>query len=204
MKARDLAMRDRREFLRASGAYLLCNTLVPGSARADDAEPEPARTTPSFTTTPIAFPDEQPRSLAFEHLHTREKLRAEYWSNGDYVPDAVSAINHLLRDFRTDEEHVIEPKLLDLLNLLHGTLNSKKPFQVLSGYRSPATNAMLHATTPGVLVNSLHMYGMAIDIFLSDCEVTRVRDAARSLGIGGVGYYPARFVHVDIGPVHWW
>lgn len=142
--------------------------------------------------------------LAFEHLHTREKLRAEYWSNGDYVPDAMAAINHLLRDFRTGDVHAIEPKLLDLLNLLHRTLDSKKPFQVLSGYRSPTTNAMLHETTSGVLVNSLHMYGMAIDIFLADCDLTAVRDAARSLTIGGVGYYPGRFVHADIGPVHWW
>jgi len=176
--------------------------LVPRSARADDAEP--TSTTPSSSAATIAFPDETPRSLVFEHLHTREKLRAEYWSNGDYVPDALAAINHLLRDFRTDEVHVIEPKLLDLLNLLHRTLDSKTPFQVLSGYRSPATNAMLHETTPGVLVNSLHMYGMAIDIFLSDCELTKVRDAAHALGIGGVGYYPGRFVHVDIGPMHWW
>ena len=195
-------MRDRRAFLRASGAFLLCNTLVPARARADDAQP--ALDSPAPAATPISFPDETPRSLAFENLHTREKLRAEYWANGAYVPDAMAAINDLLRDFRTGDVHVIEPRLLDLLSLLHRTLDSKKPFQVLSGYRSPATNAMLHETTSGVLVNSLHMYGMAIDIFLADCELKTVRDAAHSLGIGGVGYYPGRFVHVDIGPVHWW
>jgi uncharacterized protein YcbK (DUF882 family) len=193
-------MRSRREFLRASGVYLLCNTLVP--ARADD--PQPASASPSLPATNISFPDETARSLAFENLHTREKLHAEYWSNGTYVPDALGAINHVLRDFRTGDVHVIEPKLLDVLSLLHRTLESTKPFQVLSGYRSPATNAMLHAETSGVLVNSLHMYGMAIDIFLTDCQLKAVRDAARALGLGGVGYYPDRFVHVDIGPVHWW
>ena len=181
---------------------MLCNLVVPGVARASDVEPENPSPSPAATT--ISFPDEEPRSLEFEHLHTRETLRAEYWSNGDYVPDAMAAIDYLLRDFRSGEVHVIEPKLLDLLNLLHRRLGSKKPFQVLSGYRSPATNAMLHERTSGVLVNSLHMYGKAIDVFLTDCQLIAVRDAAHSLAIGGVGYYPDRFVHVDIGPVNWW
>ena len=199
-------MRDRREFLRASGALLLCSAFAP--ARADGVQvalaSPPLPQTPEPAPTTISFPDESPRALTFENLHTREKLHAEYWSNGDYVPDALAAINHHLRDFRTGDVHVIEPKLLDLLAMLHKTLASNKPFQVLSGYRSPATNAMLHETTSGVLNNSLHMYGMAIDIFLKDCELQHVRDAARTLAVGGVGYYPKRFVHVDIGAVHWW
>ncbi len=176
--------------------------LIPGKAIALDAVG--ANATPVPASTEISFPDDTPRALTFENLHTREKLKAEYWANGDYVPDALAAINHNLRDYRTGDEHVMAPKLLDLLALLHMKLESNKPFQVLSGYRSPATNAMLHETTSGVLTNSLHMYGMAIDIFLPGCELTNLRDAAHALEIGGVGYYPGRFVHVDIGAVHWW
>lgn len=195
-------MRDRRNFLGSSAAYVLCGVLASVTGRANAMSVASASPIPAETK--LLFPDESPRSLSFENLHTREKLSAEYWTNGDYVPDALDSINHLLRDFRTDEVHAIDPKLLDLLSLLHRSLESKKPFQVLSGYRSPATNAMLLARTSGVSPNSLHMQGMAIDIYLTDCELIDVRDGARSLGIGGVGYYPDRFVHVDIGPIRWW
>jgi uncharacterized protein YcbK (DUF882 family) len=183
-------------------------------AMPDDAETEIEPSAPATTDTTgavapvnspqISFPDARPRSLSFVHLHTREKLHAEYWANGDYVPGALGAINHLLRDFRNGETHVIEPKLLDLLALLHMKLESRNPFQVLSGYRAAATNAMLYTTTAGVNATSLHMEGQAIDIFLPGCELTTLRDAARALNIGGVGYYSGRFVHVDVGPVKWW
>jgi uncharacterized protein YcbK (DUF882 family) len=110
----------------------------------------------------------------------------------------------VLRDFRTGDVHAIAPKLLDTLTLLQQKLEHKGAIQVLSGYRSPATNAMLHATTTGVNIASLHMVGQAIDIFLPGVQLAHLRDAARALAIGGVGYYPGRFVHVDVGPVHWW
>ena len=83
------------------------------------------------------------RALAFDNLHTGEKLKIDYWVEGNYVPEALHDINHLLRDYRNGEVHVIDPKLLDLLNHLHGGLGSNAPFEVISGYRSPATNAML-------------------------------------------------------------
>jgi uncharacterized protein YcbK (DUF882 family) len=179
---------------------------MPGDAEIPVAPEAPSATDTSSpaAAAEISFPSDAPRALSFENLHTREKLHAEYWANGDYVPDALGAINHLLRDFRTGEVHAIEPKLLDLIALLHLKLESRRPFQVLSGYRSPATNAMLYATTTGVSATSLHMLGQAIDIFLPGCELTNLRDAARALGVGGVGYYPGRFVHVDVGPVKWW
>ncbi len=145
------------------------------------------------------------RTLAFDNLHTGEKATIEYWSQGSYVADALTSINHLLRDFRNNEVHVIEPKLLDLLAMLRRTIGTREPFQVISGYRSPATNAMLHAESHGVAAKSLHMQGMAIDIRLADCDLNRLHSAARALRLGGVGYYPGPdFVHVDVGRVRYW
>src|ERR1700680_256314 len=120
------------------------------------------------------------RSLAFDCLHTGEKLTIDYWVNGAYVPDALGAINHQLRDFRKNEGNATDPKLLDLLNVLHRKLESSPPFQVISGYRSPATNAMLHAESHGVAAKSLHMQGMAIDIRLADRELGALHTTARN------------------------
>lgn len=145
------------------------------------------------------------RSLSFDNLHTGEKLSIDYWTDGEYIPDALQTINHLLRDYRNGEVHVIEPKLLDLLTILRARLDSREPFQVISGYRSPATNAMLHAESSGVAAKSLHMKGMAIDIRVADRSLQNLHDSALSLRAGGVGYYPkSDFVHVDVGRVRMW
>jgi uncharacterized protein YcbK (DUF882 family) len=145
------------------------------------------------------------RSLHFNHLHTGERLELEYFSGGAYLPDALGTINHFLRDFRTDEEHAIDAQLLDLLHDLNRLVGGRQPFEVISGYRSPATNAMLRRHSEGVAAHSLHMQGQAIDIRLADVRLGTLRDAARSIARGGVGYYPAsNFVHVDTGRVRTW
>lgn len=153
----------------------------------------------------LAFPEVDVRRLGFSNLHTGETLDVAYWENGAYVPDALGAVNHVLRDFRTGEAHEIEPRLLDLLAALSGKVETAQRFDVISGYRSPATNAMLHARSHEVAVGSLHMYGKAIDIRLAGVDLPHLRDAAMDLAIGGVGYYPTSdFVHVDIGAVRHW
>ena len=145
------------------------------------------------------------RRLAFSNIHTGEKLDVAYWENGAYSPEALAAVKHVLRDYRTGDEHVIEPALLDLLTALSLRLESRPRFEVISGYRSPRTNAMLRAHSSQVNPNSLHMQGQAIDIRMAGLDSARVRDAAHSLAVGGVGYYPvSNFVHVDIGPQKWW
>jgi uncharacterized protein YcbK (DUF882 family) len=149
--------------------------------------------------------DAAPRTVAFHNLHTGESLTAAYWEGGGYVPDALAAVNHVLRDFRTGDVHPIDPRLLDLLQTLSAQVETGGPFQVISGYRSPATNAMLHAHSDGVAKSSLHMQGMAIDIRLADVALDRLHGAALALGRGGVGYYPeSDFVHVDVGRVRRW
>ena len=146
-----------------------------------------------------------PRKVALHVLHTGEKLDALYYDKGAYVPDALHAVNHALRDFRTGDVHEIHPELLDLLHRLTGELKLDAPLQVISGYRSPKTNAHLVATTHGVAHHSLHMEGKAIDIRAPGVSLARLHKTALAMGAGGVGYYPASdFVHVDIGPVRHW
>lgn len=146
-----------------------------------------------------------PRVLRFSHLHTAERLEVEYSDGARYLPDALTAINQLLRDFRTGDVHSIDPRLLDLLHGLRTSTGSRRPFEIISGYRSPVTNASLRRHGDGVASGSLHMKGQAIDIRLADVPLAALRDAAWALGRGGVGYYPAsNFVHVDTGRVRRW
>jgi len=145
------------------------------------------------------------RSLALHNLHTGERQTLDYWIDGAYVPETLQSANHLLRDYHNNEIHVIEPKLLDLVNLLQRHLGSTADVQVISGYRSPATNAAMHEHSVGVAAHSLHMQGMAMDIRLGDVALDRLRNAALALQAGGVGFYPAEdFVHVDVGRVRRW
>lgn len=146
-----------------------------------------------------------PRSLAVVNLHTGEKLKATYWEAGRYVPDALSAMNHVLRDHRTGEVHEMAPSLLDLVTTLRQRLDTSETVQIISGYRSPKSNAALHARSNGVATRSLHMQGQALDIRIAGVDLTRLRDAALDLKAGGVGFYPgSNFVHVDIGRVRRW
>jgi uncharacterized protein YcbK (DUF882 family) len=146
-----------------------------------------------------------PRTISFSHLHTGERLTAEYFTNGEYVPDALAAVNRVLRDFRTGDVHEIDPGLLNLLHGLADLTSIRRPFEVISGYRSPKTNEMLRSHGEGVAAGSLHMQGQAIDIRLADVPLARLREAALSVRRGGVGYYPAsNFIHVDTGRVRSW
>lgn len=145
------------------------------------------------------------RRLSFDNLHTGERLSAVYWADGAYLPDASREIDWVLRDFRANEAHPIDPRLLDLLFALTTLLPAKSPYDVISGYRSPATNAMLAAASDGVAAHSLHMHGMAIDVRVPGVVLARLRDRAKSLRGGGVGYYPrSDFVHIDVGRVRYW
>ena len=171
-----------------------------GVARHD---PVPLAEVEQFHLAPLAT--SAPRAVSFKNLHTDETLEAVYWDRGDYVPDALEAVNKVLRDFRTGEVHPIEPRLLDVLADLRASSGSTAPFQVVSGYRSPATNAVLREQSAEVAKHSLHMDGQAIDLYLDDVALDRLHDAAMDLSRGGVGYYPATgFIHVDVGPVRHW
>ena len=144
------------------------------------------------------------RSLAFYHTHTAEQLTVTYFADGVYVPESLAQIDRLLRDFRTGEVHSIDVGLLDTLHALTGVC-AGGTFEVISGYRSAATNALLQKSGAGVAANSLHLQGCAIDVRLTGCETASLRAAALALARGGVGYYPASdFVHLDTGRVRSW
>jgi uncharacterized protein YcbK (DUF882 family) len=147
----------------------------------------------------------QTRTLAFDHLHTGEQIALTYFEDGAYDEIALAAINHTLRDFRSGEVFPIRTELLDQLSLVHAAIGSDAPFQIISAYRSPQTNDMLHRKSSGVASRSLHMDGMAIDVRLADTKSSRLRDVAADMKLGGVGYYAqSNFVHLDIGRPRQW
>ena len=146
------------------------------------------------------------RSLAFEHLHTGEKLSLVYAVGESYVPDALTRLNQLLRDHYSGEVGVLDPQLLDLLFRVQQTLGAAQPFQVISAYRSAATNAHLRSSRAGgVASKSLHMQGQAMDIRVAGVPLTELQRAAQSLQGGGVGFYAReQFGHLDTGRGRHW
>lgn len=155
--------------------------------------------------TPVGGKDAGPRSLTIHNLHTGEKLDALYFDKGAYVPDALGAVNKLMRDHRNGQLHPIDPKLLDLLVAVRGQVEASACYELICGYRSPATNAAMHAHSSQVASNSLHMKGMAADIRIGGVDLQHLRNAALALRVGGVGLYPVSdFVHLDVGPVRRW
>ncbi len=145
------------------------------------------------------------RTLSFLHTHTGERLSVDYFQDGRYQPEGLEQVNHLLRDFRNDEVHRIDPALLDTLFDLQSLTQTDTVFEVISGYRSPATNAMLRRSTEGVAVHSMHLEGRAIDVRLERFSTATLARLARSMGRGGVGFYATSdFVHVDTGRVRSW
>lgn len=145
------------------------------------------------------------RQISFRSLHTGESLDAVYWAGGRYVAETLRDINTLLRDHRTGDVTAIDPKLMDALYSLHRRLGSREPYEVISGYRSPKTNAMLRGKSNGVAKKSYHMKGQAVDIALPDRALTQLHRAALDLKAGGVGLYTkSGFVHLDTGRVRSW
>ena len=145
------------------------------------------------------------KMLSFEHTHTGDKLKLTYFERGSYIKDALQEINYLLRDYHTDDIHPIDTALLDQLFDLKQTLGVNKPFHIVSGYRSPFTNAQLRKHSHGVAEHSFHMQGRAIDIRVEGVQTKTIRNAALAMARGGVGYYPHNnFVHLDTGEFRTW
>jgi uncharacterized protein YcbK (DUF882 family) len=145
------------------------------------------------------------RRLTLLNLHTGERVSQPYWMQGDYLPDSLARINTVLRDHRSGEVHPIDPGLLDLLSALQSKLGAGRGYEVISGYRSPATNAKLQNKSSGVAKRSLHMQGKAIDIRMPGTQLAQLHRAAKNMKAGGVGLYTSsNFIHVDTGRVRYW
>lgn len=145
------------------------------------------------------------RRLALYNLHTGESVVATYWADGRYITDELLAINRVLRDHRSGDVFPIDVQLLDTLNRLSAKIDARRPFHVISGYRSQASNEKLRSHSGGVAKRSYHLQGKAIDIRLPGRDLTQLHRAALHLQAGGVGLYSkSDFVHVDVGPVRQW
>lgn len=177
----------RRGFWRHGAALAGVAVLPPWArARADGSEPS--------------------RTLALVHTHTRERLGLMYAVGAEYVDGALHRLNHFLRDHYTGTVGQMDPLLFDHLHRVQVALGTASAYEVISGYRCPATNERLRATGGGgVAKQSLHTQGKAIDVRLPGVPLAELRDAAMSLQAGGVGYYPREgFVHIDTGRVRYW
>ncbi len=179
---------QRRDLLKIGGAGLIASMLPLMGARSA-----------------MASTDNGTWKIAFRHAHTGESFSGVYRVGDKYLPEAFERINYVLRDFRTKEVFPMDPHMIDILSLIHKKLDANDPYNILSAYRSPKTNAMLGKRTRGVASNSFHMYGQATDIRIPGYGAKKIRNVAKSLKAGGVGYYPrSGFVHVDTGAVRSW
>ncbi len=176
---------SRREFLKLAGSSLVVAACVPNVSQA-------------------AYPG-KPRVLAMNNLHTGEMLETCYFNGNRYVRSELQRLNHICRDFRRNEVHPMDKGLFDQLSRIQALLGTDTEVQIISGYRSPATNEMLRHNSNGVAKKSYHMQGKAFDFRLEGVSLKKVHEAALSLKAGGVGYYPkSGFVHIDTGPVRQW
>jgi uncharacterized protein YcbK (DUF882 family) len=178
-------MNQRRSFLKSS-VVLASAVGMPVLAKA--AQPAPAE-----------------RTLRLYNTHTGESLRSVFWAEGQFIPDALKDINKLLRDHRNDKIAEMDPQLIVLLNDVSDKFGDNQVLHIISGYRSPESNARLAAASNGVARHSMHMDGKAIDIRMPGKNLAQLHKAAMSMKAGGVGYYPdSQFVHMDTGRVRYW
>lgn len=182
-------MNQRRSFLKSS-ALLATALSVPAIGRA-------------ATMSSAAMPHE--RSLHMYNTHTGESLKSVFWAEGKFVPEAMNDINKLLRDHRNNQVAQIDPKLLFLLDQVSTQVGANSVVHIISGYRSPESNKLLHENTNGVAKHSMHLEGKAIDVRIPGRDLAMLHKAALHAGGGGVGYYPeSQFVHMDTGRLRHW
>lgn len=145
------------------------------------------------------------RSVSLISKRTAERLSCVYWADGEYIPEALAAVDHLMRDWRQNLVKPISVKAIDIIAATHLLLDTSEPFEVVSGYRSERTNAMLRRSNRGVARQSYHVKAMAADLKIASRSSRKVAAAAMSLGAGGVGRYSrSQFTHIDCGPVRVW
>jgi uncharacterized protein YcbK (DUF882 family) len=193
---------SRRRVLKAGGglAGVSAAGLLLGTARSQAAANQGAASGRGAEHGVIAL-----KRIALLNLHTGERLDIEFFRHGAYVPDALSAIEVLLRDFRTGERHAVDPSLMDYLVQVAQTAGVDPAFSVISGYRSPLTNARLREQSRGVAQHSLHIEGRAIDVRIAGVDCADLAAHAVDLKRGGVGYYRAAdVVHLDTGAFRTW
>jgi len=145
------------------------------------------------------------RRLRMFNGRAGESMDMIYWIDGDYIRPALEEIHHFMRDWRNGQIHVIDSRTIDIMTAAHNLLDTSEPYTLLSGYRSPESNALLRSRSSGVARNSLHMQGEAADLRVNSRSVGQIASAAVACSAGGVGRYSgSNFVHMDCGPVRSW
>lgn len=188
-------MNQRRSFLKSSA--VLASVLAAPAVKAA------SKTAPAPIAPPPVAPNE--RILRLYNTHTGESVRSIFWAEGQFIPDALQDINKLLRDHRNNKISAIDPQLLVLLDKVSAQFGDHPTLHIISGYRSPESNAKLHANSSGVAKHSLHMDGKAIDVRIPGQDLAKLHKVAMAQKSGGVGYYPdSQFVHMDVGRVRYW
>ncbi|MGI9379794.1 MAG: DUF882 domain-containing protein [Methyloligellaceae bacterium] len=160
-----------------------------------------------FGTAPTKSANPRNQTISIYNIHTKQKLRIVYKRDGRYIKSALNKINHVMRDWRTDNQIKMDPKLIDLMWELHTELGSKEPIHLISGYRSKKTNEKLRKTRGGQAKFSQHIVGKAADVHFPDVSIRQMRNSAMVRERGGVGYYPTSalpFVHLDTGRIRHW
>ena len=177
---------NRRQFIQGTGLVLVGSCFMPKILHAEDPLPE--------------------KRLNLYNIHTGESFNDVFWSEEKLIPEAVTQLNNIMRDWRTDSVKDINPLLYLLVHRLSEKLDTKKPIEIISGYRCPQTNQSLRKKSKGVAKQSRHLTGNAIDFSLKDRSMKEARRVAMSFKAGGVGYYPSKgFIHMDIRdkPTYW-
>lgn len=188
MHREDTASASRRAFLRGMAGLAVASLA-----------------TPTLAAPTVLRGAGNVRVINIHNPRTGDALNSVYWADGQYIPEVLSAINHLMRDWRTDEVKVIDPGLLDFAAAAHRLLGTSEPYTLFSGYRSRRTNQMLAARSRAVARDSYHTHGRAADLHLESRSVGQMASAAMRLGAGGVGRYSrSNFVHLDTGAVRDW
>ena len=204
---------QRRALVFGGGALVASAAAAGAAAKLAPWKAAEAVAPPPVTPAPVAMPAPavvtrpaaDARRLFLHNLHTGDTVKTVYWANGQYIDGGLDEARHVLRDWRNGQQHDMDPSLFDIFHELSTRLETDRPFQIISGYRSPATNAALHAKSSGVAKNSLHTRGMATDIRVEGVQLRHLQRAALDVGRGGVGFYPvSNFVHVDTGRVRKW
>lgn len=217
---RSTAPIGRRRLIAAGAAGLAGLAAAPAMAQQRRLAPSGLNPEPNFPLRPRGLAPERTirdlrhmlaeragstRRLSLYNAHTDEQLTATYFQDGEYRGEALAQLNHFMRDWRVGQITRMDPGLFDVITALTRLADTRQPLIVLSGYRTPQTNAALARTHEGVAVNSYHMHGMAVDVTLPGYSLSELHRMALNLGAGGVGYYPANgFLHVDTGPVRRW
>ncbi len=188
--------------LNSTGARVIAGAATSVAATAAHSANEADAELPAALA---ALDNKAPRRLDLYSLHTKEELSVVYFTHGMYIDENIQALNHLMRDRRANVATSMDIKLYDQLFLVQSKFEGKGPLHILSGYRTPETNAKLRRRSNGVAKNSLHIEGRAVDFYLPGVSVKTLRSAAVDLDAGGVGIYSrSGFIHIDTGAIRRW